>query len=139
MNKAIQSPTGENKDKIEGTETSMNGEITHNSAAQKGSRVCVVVTISVLGYFFVFTFLYYVFGVAMAISAFIPVIVVAWHYGLVPGIWIAVLSFPVNLLMYDLIGANWIDNMMLSGGGIPGTCGLILIGIVVGRIRDLNM
>ena len=75
----------------------------------------------------------------MAISAIIPVIVVGWLYGRVPGICAGILSFPINIFMYVLFGANWLEGMILGGGGIPGTIGLILIGAAIGHMSSLSI
>ena len=75
----------------------------------------------------------------MAISAIIPIIVVGWFYGLVPGICAGIISFPVNCLMYQLFGRSWLDGILLNGGGVLGTLSLIFIGAVIGRIRDLSI
>ncbi|MBW2653334.1 MAG: PAS domain S-box protein [Deltaproteobacteria bacterium] len=74
----------------------------------------------------------------MAISAIIPVIAVGWFYGFKMGICAAILSFPINTLMYELFGIQWFPGMVKSGGGVAGTFGLIIIGAAVGRIRDLS-
>jgi len=81
----------------------------------------IVTSLSILLYFFLFTGVYYLYGHAMAISAIVPIIAVGWFYGLKPGIYAAILSFPVNIIMYQVVGASPMAGIMLNGGGILGT------------------
>lgn len=128
------------KDKIGDDVTSMKGELIKRGMLQTNTRVRVMVTLfSVLAYILLFTFLFNKYGgQTMAMSAVIPVIVVGWLYGFVPGIFTAVLSLPINILMYEIFGINWLEKIILSGGGIAGTVALIFIGAIVGRMRDLS-
>jgi len=122
-----------------GIEASTDGKTILNGNLQTNTKIPAVATISsILVYFLLFTFIYNSYGQAMAISATIPIITVGWYYGLVPGVVAGLLSYPVNILMYILFGAGWLEGMVLSGGGIPGTLALILIGAIIGRIRDLS-
>ncbi len=139
MSKAEQTTPKENQVKIGDAETSKNDMMTINGMPQTNTRTPLILTIfSVVAYILLFTSIYYSYGQAMAISATIPVIVVGWFYGFMPGICAGVLSYPVNIIMYILFGAGWLEGMIVGGGGIPGTCALILIGAIIGRMRDLS-
>jgi len=107
---------------------------------QTGAKARILFTIcSIVIYILGFLLLSHFYGQSMAISAVIPAIVVGWYYGCKAGIITAILSFPINILMCTIVGANWWEKMILSGGGIAGTFALILIGAVVGRISDLSI
>ncbi|RLI47862.1 hypothetical protein DRO61_07300, partial [Candidatus Bathyarchaeota archaeon] len=139
MSKAEQTTPKENQVKIGDAEISKNDMMTINGMPLTNPRTPLILTIfSVVVYILLFTSIYYSYGQAMAISATIPVIFVGWFYGFMPGICAGVLSYPVNVLMYILFGAGWLEGMIISGGGIPGTCALILIGAIIGRMRDLS-
>ena len=90
-------------------------------------------------YIISFLFLSVFYGSGEAISAIIPVVVIAWLYGYKAGIIAALITFPINILLCEIIGADWGAKMIGSGGGVAGTFALLLIGGVVGRISDLNI
>ena len=140
MDKAEQTCPEENQDQIGDVKTSTNSEMTLNSIPQKKTITSLILTIfSVFTYSLLFTLIYYSYGKGMAISAIIPVIVVGWLYGRVPGICAGVLSYPINIFMYVLFGVSWLEGMMLGGGCIPGTIGLILIGAAIGHMSSLSI
>ena len=99
----------------------------------------IVTSLSILAYFLLFTGVYYLYGHAMAISAIVPIIAVGWFYGRKLGIYAGIVSFPINILMYQVFQTSPMEGIMLNGGGILGTCSLILIGAVIGRVRDLSI
>ena len=139
MDKPPQTGTECTQDKSGNPGTSAKNEMVHSNRLNRKTRVPVMWTIfSLVAYFLLFSFTYYMYGHAMAISAIIPIIVVGWFYGLVPGVCAGIISFPVNCLMYQLFGRSWLDGILLNGGGVLGTLSLIFIGAVVGRIRDLS-
>lgn len=139
MNKADQNRPSHNQDKIGDTEISMKNDMSLNNMTQKKKRNPIMLTLfSFFIYVIFFALIYQFYGQAMAISATIPVIVVGWFYGLMPGICAGILSYPVNILMYFLFGAEGVEGMVVGGGGISGTFALILIGAIIGRIRDLS-
>ena len=139
MDKAEQTHSGENQDQIGDVKTSTNSEMTLNGIPQKNTNTSLMLTIfSVLTYLLLHTLIYYSYGEGMSISAIVPVIVVGWLYGRVPGICAGVLSYPINILMYKLCGVGWSEGMTLGGGGIPGTIGLILIGAAIGHMSNLS-
>jgi two-component system cell cycle sensor histidine kinase/response regulator CckA len=111
---------------------------THNSTNQeKKAQAALITFFAVITYFLVFIAIHYIYGSAMAIAAVIPVIVVSWFYGPKAGITAALLSFPVNIIMYELFGQKGLEGMLFGGGGLPGTLNLLLIGGAVGYSRDL--
>ncbi len=111
---------------------------THNSTNQEKKAQSALITVfAVITYFLVFITIHYIYGSAMAIAAVIPVIVVSWFYGPKAGITVALLSFPVNIIMYELFGQKGLEGMLFGGGGLPGTLNLLLIGGAVGYSRDL--
>ena len=74
----------------------------------------------------------------MAIIAIVPVVTVGAFYGMIPGICAALASFPVNMLLFIIAGTDWYELMIRGGSGMLGTAGLVFIGAVVGRIRELS-
>lgn len=95
-------------------------------------------TLSIVAYIICFFVLFALFGHHMPISAVLPVTVIAWLYGMIAGTGAALISFPVNILFYKILGIPWYTVMIRDGNGIAGTAVLIIIGAIVGRIRDLN-
>ena len=95
--------------------------------------------LSILAYILSFICMHYFFEQAQAFSAIIPVTTVGWCYGSKAGIICALLCFPANSILYTLIGLNWFEKLILSGGGAAGNVALIIMGFIVGRMSSLNM
>lgn len=74
-------------------------------------------------------------GVA-ALSA-LPVVVTGWALGLRMGIIGGILAFPLNTLLLNLTGDGGWD-VVIQGGGGPGSLAIVLIGATVGRMHDLS-
>lgn len=120
--------------------TSTKNEMVYSNRPHKKKRAPVIgVIFSLVAYVLFFAFTNYAYGNAMAISAIIPIIAMGWFYGMVPGVCAGMLSFPINILMYQLFGISWLEGILLNGGGILGTLALILLGAVIGRVRDLSI
>ena len=86
----------------------------------------------------IFALMTYVPGKGMAIAAIIPVIIIAWFYGVRAGICAGLLSPPVNILMCMLFGLDWVEKFYVGGVGLAGTIIEIFIGAVVGKLHDYN-
>ncbi len=65
------------------------------------------------------------------------VVAAGWLFGLLPGICAALLSFCLNLILCLLSDIAWKD-ILLGGGGIAGMLSLLMIGAILGRMRDLS-
>ena len=66
----------------------------------------------------------------LPILAVIPVIIIAWLYGIRSGIITGLACFPANLVMLAVIGIDPIDNLIKTGGGLVGTTSLVLVGFI---------
>jgi len=138
MDSEEQTVPEKNKDKIEDATTSRKIELMQEGMLHTNTRVRIMVILFLmLVYILLFTFLFTTYGKAMGMSAVIPVIVVGWLYGFVPGVCTAVLSFPVNIFMYELFGLSWLERFITSAN-FAGTAILIIVSALVGRIRDLG-
>ena len=89
-------------------------------------------------YVAIFAIMTYVPGKGMAIAAIIPIIIIAWFYGVRAGICAGLLSPPVNILMCMLFGLDWVEKFYVNGVGLAGTIIEVLIGAVVGKLHDYN-
>ena len=77
-----------------------------------------------------------VIGNSVGILATFPVAIGAWWFGLRGGLLTALLLFPLNVALVKLHDQSlyaW-----LSQGGILGHGGLVVVGVVIGRQRDLG-
>jgi PAS domain S-box-containing protein len=70
----------------------------------------------------------------MAMLAIIPVMTASWLYGLWPGVLTAILTLPLSYLLYSLNNMQPASDTSL----VFGTIGLIVIGLVLGRMRDIS-
>ncbi len=76
--------------------------------------------------------LYSDFGASAAVFLILPVILAAWLWGLWGGLVVGLLAFPLNPLLFSLVGYEpglW--------SRLPAHFGLIVIGIIVGKLSDL--
>ena len=69
--------------------------------------------------------------------AILPVAIIAWSSGSRTGVVAGILSFPINTLLLNLAEprANPLAVVLQSGGGL-GSLAIVLIGFLVGLIRD---
>ena len=134
MNNVDQDKPVFNQSKIDDTQTSSKDIF----LKRKKRTPFVMVLCSIFIYLLLFGLINQYYGQAMAISATIPVIIIGWFYGFIPGICAGILSYPMNILMYLVFGADGLQGMIAGGGGITGTFSLVLIGAIIGRIHDLS-
>ena len=79
--------------------------------------------------------LYRLAGPLVLAMATIPVIVTGWLFGTWAGVLASSLALPLNMLLLILAGeASW--GVMIRA--LPGSAILVLVGVVVGRLRDLG-
>lgn len=90
--------------------------------------------ISFVLYIFLFFSLSQLTGRAMPMFAVIPVIVVSQLYGLMPGIGVAVLTLPVNLMLCKILNTPS-ESMLIM---IVGTGGLVIIAFAMGYLRSIS-
>jgi PAS domain S-box-containing protein len=130
----------EYQNKTEGTEASIKERKGRKSLRESNNKIkLLLVLFSVVAYFAAFILLYYTIDYGMGIVAVIPVIVVAWLYGAIPGTCVAVLIFLSNIFLREYLGQEWIQEIVTQGAGILGTLGNMLIGLIVGRMSDLSI
>lgn len=71
---------------------------------------------------------------SMSVLSIIPVVTASWLYGLIPGISTAVLTIPLNYLLFAYTN-RWPESILFF---VFGTASLILVSIVIGRMRDIS-
>jgi PAS domain S-box-containing protein len=90
-------------------------------------------------YLLIYYLLYPMIGAGVAALAILPVVVTGWLWGTRAGLAAGLLCFPLNTILLNQAGyqpGGW--DVVLRGGGGPGTVALVFIGGVVGRLRDLS-
>ena len=97
---------------------------------------CAIALSSVALYWVLFVIITYTLGKGMAIAAIIPVVIIAWLYGVKAGICAALLSPLVNILACMLMGLDWVEKFYVGGVGAAGTLIEVFIGAVVGQLHD---
>jgi diguanylate cyclase (GGDEF)-like protein/PAS domain S-box-containing protein len=76
-------------------------------------------------------------GPAIAVFASIPVLLIGWTYGLRVGLAAGLLLFPINTILFNLVGFPGWDVVFRVGGG-PGTIMLAFLGGAAGWVHALN-
>lgn len=101
------------------------------------SRVPFALGATGIVYVLAFVPLYNVFGGVAAALAVLPVAGVGWFWGLRAGLYTGVLSFPLHLFLFGLAGyPAW--SFPFSGRILLGTLMLVVVGGIVGLLRELN-
>ena len=98
----------------------------------------VLAAIPVLIYAVGFVPLYRQGGTGVLALALFPVVVLAWIFGAWGGLLAGVLSVPLNALLLTLVGEPGLAIVARSGGG-EGSALVIVVGCVVGLLRDLGV
>jgi len=77
-------------------------------------------------------------GPAAGAFAALPVVTAAWLFGLPGGLLATLLSLQLTTVLLQVTGhPGW--DAVVRAGGAPGAAALLLIGVVVGRLRDLGV
>jgi signal transduction histidine kinase len=97
------------------------------------------ISTSVLVYVGLFIFFYPRWREPVMIFALLPVVVAALSLGKWPGLLAGILALPVNLMLMGLFGHDGLEFIVNSPGGIIGSLSLVVIGVMVGAIRDLSV
>ncbi|HET9589854.1 MAG TPA: diguanylate cyclase [Anaerolineales bacterium] len=104
----------------------------------QSSRGRWAIALAALGaYVLLFFLLYPRFREGSAALAILPVALIAWLGGARAGILAGVLSFPLNTLLLNLVEPRpnpW--GIILESGGGPGSAAIVLIGLIIGLVRD---
>ena len=82
--------------------------------------------------------LYPLWGDTIVILSILPVIAVAWQFGLVAGFLSGVLFFPFNTFLLNLINNPGWDILLRTTNTVMLSFLLLVIGTVVGSMRDMN-
>jgi len=93
---------------------------------------------AVIAYMAVCYLLYPLWGETVIILSMLPVIVVAWQFGMVAGFLSGILFFPFNTLLVNTIAHPGWDALIRTTGSVMTSFLLLVIGTVVGSMRDLN-
>lgn len=97
----------------------------------------VLVLTATLVYAVTFVPFYEALGQEVTGLSVLPVAVAGWYFGLQAGLVAGLLSLPVNTLLLNLAGeSGW--GVLVSSGGVPSFAVAVLIGAMVGRLRDLG-
>jgi PAS domain S-box-containing protein len=88
-------------------------------------------------YIAIFLIRYFLQGEGLPTAAIIPVVGAGLLFGLVPGIAAGLLSIPFNIALHEFMGLDW--GVMTTGGGMAGSVAMVLIGAIMGRLRDLQV
>lgn len=94
-----------------------------------------IVISGVIIYILLFSPFYALMDTEVVILSTLPVVLTGWYFGMLFGVLSAFLTFPLNVLMLNIVGEKgW--EIMSQGAGLTGTLFMVLIGIVVGRLQD---
>jgi PAS domain S-box-containing protein len=91
---------------------------------------------ALIAYVALFLGLYALTGLGLPVCAVLPVAAVAFFQGLRSGAITAIAAIPLNLLMFGLIGSNWLDTLFTIQF-ISSSLGILLVGALLGRMCDL--
>lgn len=92
---------------------------------------------SFLLYFASYPFVDRIAGPASTAFSIIPVGITAWFLGMWAGIIAGLSTFPINILLLNVVGRPGVESMV--PGGIPGTVSIVLLAALIGRVRELSL
>jgi len=92
---------------------------------------------SYIAYILAFNFLDVLLGTITGMIVTLPVLTAAWMFGLRGGVAAGLISLPLNVILVVGFTSQTASDWMFSGG-IPGTVSELLVGALVGRLRDVD-
>jgi PAS domain S-box-containing protein len=98
----------------------------------------LLLSLTIAFYILIFLIFFGILKRGVGALAILPVTFIAWYYGSRAGVVAALLSFPFNIALLNLMGDEGINTYIARAGGVAGTLALILIGGVVGRLSELS-
>jgi PAS domain-containing protein len=101
-------------------------------------RRLTLAAVVVLAYAAAFVPLYRESDTAILALALFPVVILGWLFGAWGGLLAGVGSVPLNALLLYLVGVDGWD-VMTREGGAEGSALVIVVGCVVGLLRDLGL
>jgi PAS domain S-box-containing protein len=101
------------------------------------SKRYALAAVSVLVYCLAFVPLFEQGGTAVLALALFPVVILAWLFGVWGGLLAGVLSIPLNAVLLVLVGEPGWAIMARTGGG-EGSALVLVVGCVIGLLRDLG-
>lgn len=87
-------------------------------------------------YVLAFVFLQGLIGSMAAALSMLPVVVTGWLFGTWGGLFSGLLAFSLNILLMGLVTGTGRD--MMTPGGLLGSALILLLGIEIGRLRDMD-
>lgn len=97
----------------------------------------VISVVSIIAYLSLFPILYDLFAGLAGAFAIIPVILVAISFGIKGGIIIGILVYPINTLLFNLVGLSGLNVVAKESGMLP-TLSTAVIGGIIGYISELK-
>ena len=91
---------------------------------------------SVAAYLALFMPLYPIIGNSVGFFVIVPVMIITWGYGTWAGIAAALITLPLNILLFSITGETGWDTVIRTGG-IPGHIAVIFTALVVGRWHEM--
>ncbi len=96
--------------------------------------------VAILTLLYVIVFLLAFPSIGPGVGAFfvLPVVGAAWFMGLKFAICVWLFGFPLQTLLFHLVGESGLD-ALFRVGGIPGTFAALVVSIVVGHLHDIRI
>jgi hypothetical protein len=94
----------------------------------------VAVTVHALG----FIPLYQNGGIGVSALSIFPVVIVAWLFGAWGGLLAGLMAFPLNALLLVFVGEPGWD-VMAGAAGVEASALVVVVGCVIGLLRDLGV
>jgi PAS domain S-box-containing protein len=65
----------------------------------------------------------------------LPVLIIAWFYGLIPGIIAGVVAYPLNIVLTNIIAPF---SLSIFNTGLPGHIATIIVAMIIGKVKELG-
>jgi len=103
---------------------------------RRPAQVGIVLLLTVI-YIAAFILAYPRVGPGVGALLVLPLVGAAWFIGLKAALLVWLLSFPLQAMLFHLVGVTGLD-AFIRGGGIPGMFAGLVVSVVVGHMHDLS-
>jgi len=98
----------------------------------------VLTLISFAAYFISFLIFYYFSERPLSVGTAVPVLTIGWLFGLMPAVFAYFIFIPLNMILFSAIGADYLNDSLLTAPGFVGSVSVLISGALIGRMRDLS-
>ncbi len=98
----------------------------------------ILTLISFAVYLASFLIFYYCSERPLSVGTAVPILTIGWLFGLIPAVIAYFIFFPLNIILFSSIGADYLHDSFLTAPGLFGSISVLISGALIGRMSDLS-